>query len=139
MTAIVVTNEFLEHYGKKGMKWGVRKGKSSGGSKKASKLSKADQKVINQRNNIRKNRKKISDDDLKGYIERLQNEKKLKDLIDEDLAYGKTVSKRILGSSGEKVAKIAVTGLGALAVKAAVSRVLGPEAGSFVAKGGKVK
>lgn len=136
---VAVDGGFLEHYGKKGMKWGVRKDRSSGGSRKSSKRSKADQKIINQRNNLRKNRKKISDDDLKSYIERLQNEKKLKDLIDEDLEYGKTVTRRILGDAGQKVAKTAVTGAGIYAVKVVVSKKFGADAGNVISKGGKTK
>jgi hypothetical protein len=122
-----LATKYLEHYGKKGMKWGVRKSRT-----------RREMAVINSRKNIRKNRKFISDKDLDQYITRLQNEKKLKDLLDDDLAPGKTASKRILGESGQKVAKTLVAGGALLAVKVAVNKKFGGSAGTDLARG-KIK
>lgn len=109
-------DNILEHYGKKGMKWGVRK-----------KRTRREMAVINSRRNIQKNRKQMSDKDIKDYIERLQNEKKLKDLIDDDLNYGKAVSKRILNESGQKVARTVVGGAALLAIKIVLDKKFGKE------------
>lgn len=56
--------EFLEHYGVKGMKWGVRRTKKSGGSGKKSAKSRLKDEVED-----------ISDEELKRAVSRMQLEK----------------------------------------------------------------
>lgn len=104
-------SEFLEHHGVKGMHWGIR-----------NKPTRADVKLRNKRKKVSAKRRHLSDGDIKAYIERLGNEKKLKNLIDEDLAPGKTIAKRILSESGQKVARTVVAGAGLYALKVAVEK-----------------
>lgn len=103
----------LAHYGVPGMKWGK--------GKKGSKTLTRDQQVKAKRATASKGRRTLSDKSLNKKIERLQAEKKLKDLTDADIAPGKSVVKRILSASGEKAAKTIVSGAILLAVKTAVS------------------
>jgi len=97
----------IEHYGVKGMKWGVRKQRS-----------KKEEKVISKRAKALKNVRTLSNDDIKAYTDRLSSEKKLKELLREDLSPGRAMAQRVLGTSGEKVAKAALTGASLYAIKA---------------------
>lgn len=115
-------DEFLSHYGKKGMKWGVRRSRS-----------KQETKIREGRKKILRNRRRLSDIDLKNHIERINNEKKLKDLINEDLKPGRTVAKKILSESGQRVSRTVLTGAALYGVKVAVSRKFGSEPSSFIA------
>lgn len=103
--------EFLDHHGIKGQKWGIRKQRSG-----------AEQKRIDSRKKIASKRRSLSDDDIKKYIDRLSNEKKLKEMINEDVAPGKTVAKRILGDSGQKVARTVIAGAALYAIKVGIER-----------------
>lgn len=107
--------EALSHFGTKGMKWGVRKPRT-----------KAEAKRRVQRQKLSDNRRKLSDDDLKKAVDRIQTEKKLKDLVDEDLRPGKTVAKKILSDSGQKVARTVVAGAGLLAIKTLMTKKFNP-------------
>lgn len=92
------SEKFLAHYGVKGMKWGIRK------------RSKKEERARAQRFKASQKRRTIPDDELNNRIARLEKEKKLKDLTNADLRPGRTVAKRIMSESGQKVAKVALTG-----------------------------
>lgn len=94
--------DFLAHHGVKGMRWGVR-----------NKRSRKELRARAHRSQIKKRRRTLSDSDLKAYIARIQEERKLKELINEDLAPGKTAVKKIMTDSGQKIAKSVVFGVGA--------------------------
>lgn len=112
------TDEFLEHFGVKGMKWGVRNDKSSFRTKRSAKETK----VRNKRKKVVSNRRTLSDGDIKKYIARLSEERKLKTLINEDLKPGRTIAKRIASESGQKVARTVISGAALYAVKAAMDK-----------------
>ena len=129
----------LMHYGVMGMKWGVRKdGKpqgSSNGKRRKSKPSssltnqtrghasvdapsassvrraeKAERKAVKkQRKQDVKNRSQLSDKDLDAKIERLNKEKRLKELTDSEVTPGKKFVKDVASISGKKIAVAAVT------------------------------
>jgi phosphotransferase system IIB component len=114
--------EFLEHFGIKGMKWGIR-----------NQPSKKDQKVRNKRQQISVKRRHLEDGDLNAYITRLNSEKKLKELVDNDLSPGKTIAKKIMSDAGQQVARTVVVGLGVYAIRAAIQKKFDPtEAVSYL-------
>lgn len=108
----------LMHYGVKGMKWGVRKSKKST-SKVSRAISdyRADRKKVKQIRKTSRNRRSLSDADLDKAIKRLEKEKKLKELTDNQVNSGRKKVTDILGSAGTKVASAALAGAGALAVR----------------------
>lgn len=159
------TENFLEHYGVKGMRWGYRKARSSaakrrtappemvkvatskdgGGSMKLTKPAPkggkltstppkptrakiADKKVRKfvegkasnreakkLRNQVKKGRRTLSEDDLKHYIARLESEKRLKSLIEDDVSPGRKFVKQTTLTAGKQVStKVAVLGTTAL-------------------------
>lgn len=118
-----LVGDFLQHVGVKGMKWGVRKRRSGAEIKRRAKRQKLSDK-----------RRSLSDDDLKKAVDRIQSEKKLKELVDEDLRPGKTVAKKIMSDSGQKIARTVVAGAGLYAIKVAVERKFSPsDAVGFIA------
>lgn len=117
-------DQHLEHYGVRGMKWGVRK------------RSAKEEKERARRFKAVKNRRTLSDKEIKERIDRIQAEKKLKQLVEEDLTPGRAAAKRILSDSGQKVARNAAAGAGTLAVGVVVGALLGPDAGKMFQRGG---
>lgn len=147
------TNE-LYHYGVIGMKWGVRKKKyynSDGtlnkkGQKKVKKyynqdgtLTEAGRKIANKeikkiRKNDSKYRRALTDVELKQKVERIKMEKQLKDLTEEDIAYGRSTTKEVLISAGKKFATAAIAGAAAYTVKTAMTNEFNiKEAASYIA------
>ena len=110
------TDDFLEHYGVKGMKWGVRRGVIKSGRERTNR----EDKVRAKRKDAKRRRQVLSDKDLDQLVKRLEQEKKLKSLLDEDLAPGRTVTKKLLANAGTKVAGTVLAGAGMWAVKTAL-------------------
>ena len=98
----------IEHYGKKGMKWGVRK-RTLREERERGKRFKASQ-----------NRRVLKDEELNNMISRLEKEKKLKNLVEEDLTPGRKAAKSIVSESGQKVVKTVVAGAAMYGVKKAI-------------------
>lgn len=159
--------DYLEHYGIKGMKWGVRRtpeqlgykvsprhaGKKkksdkkiqlTSGQKKAiaigaaaaaaglatygaykvgalSKLKnitkKGDDSIRKDRKVAYRNRRKLTDDELKKRVQRLNLEKEFKKLTEEDLKKGRLTAKGILEVAGTQTAKTVTAGAMLYAVK----------------------
>lgn len=116
-------NNELYHYGVLGMKWGVRKSRNSGGSSARKKSSRdtEDSRIKGSRKKDVKNRRKLSDADLKKKIERLKMEKQLKELTAEEISPGKKFVSDVMSSSGKKVATTFVTGAVLYGTKAAMT------------------
>lgn len=116
----------LFHWGVKGMKWGVRRYQNKDGSltsagKKRQKQLTADEKERASRKNDLKNRRTMSDADLKKKIERLKMEKEFKSLTNEDIRPGKTFVNDVMSSAGKKALTIAAAGAMAYGVKVAMT------------------
>ena len=71
-------------------------------------------------------------------INRLEKEKKLKDLVEADASPGKSFAKSVLSDSGKSTVKKAATGAGAVAAGAIAATLFGDRVGNAVARG-KVK
>lgn len=112
-------DNILKHYGVKGMKWGIRRSEAKLAKNRVKKEEKAAKK---DRKEAAKHRRILSDADIKQRIERLQNEKRLKELTDSDLKPGRTAVANILKSSGTKVASAAAAGAAAYAIKVAMTK-----------------
>lgn len=123
---ILTSTGELYHWGVKGMKWGVRRYQNKDGSltprgKKRQKELSADEKERAARKADLKNRRTMSDADLKKKIERLKMEKEFKNLTNEDINSGKTFVNEVMSSAGKKVLTIAAAGAMAYGVKAAMT------------------
>jgi hypothetical protein len=108
--------DFLAHYGVKGMKWGVKRGIVKSGKERTSR----EDKIRAKRKDAKRRRQVLSDKDLDGLVKRLEQEKKLKTLLDADLSPGRTVTKNLLANAGTKVAATVLAGAGVWAVKTAL-------------------
>lgn len=119
-------SDILQHYGIKGMKWGIRRTEeqlarargslASSKSKLTSRVDKAlgrssaERAERSRRAKVRKNVRTTSDEDLRKEVNRLELEKKYKSLSDEDLKPGRTMVKKFLKSTGGRVVTSAAIG-----------------------------
>ena len=108
-TITEVNPEELAHFGVIGMKWGVRKGSSE------------NTKVRQSRSNMYKNRRTLSDKELRTAVSRMQMEHKLKSLVQEDLTPGKVAAKDFLSKTGSTIIASAAGAAGAILVKSWLS------------------
>lgn len=117
------TEEFLAHYGVKGMKWGVRRYRNEDGSlTEKGKQREETKSVKKERRELSKSRRSIDTDVLEDTIKRLENEKKLKDLVDEDTRPGKKFMSDVFKTSGKRILTTGITGAGMYAAKNAIDR-----------------
>lgn len=140
---ILTSNGELYHWGVKGMKWGVRRYQNKNGTLTAAgkKRRKSQQKELSPNKKERiarkkdlKNRRTMSDAELKKKIERLKMEKEFKNLTNEDIRPGRTYVKEIMSSAGKKTLTIAAAGALAYGVKAAMTKEFDlKEAANYIA------
>lgn len=133
--------DYIFHHGIKGMRWGIRRDKTSGsgGSRRGGKTL-AQQRAENQQRKDVKNRRVMKLDELRRKVERLKLEKELKDLTDEQLNPGITGAKKALGQIGSKVLITVGTGVALYGAKAAISKQFSAkELGSAIFNGGAKK
>ena len=101
--------DYLMHYGILGMKWGRRRERRA--AKKEAKTIRKDRKQAS------KNRRQLSDEELTARISRLEKEKKLRTLTEEEISPGKTLVKQQL----RKVGATALIGSAAYLAKYAIT------------------
>lgn len=129
-----MNNELMYHHGIKGMKWGVRRNPDQLARARGNTKSSADSEEKSDRKTAVKNRRTLSDADLKKRIERLKMEKEFKNLTEEDIAPGKKFVSNVMSSAGTKVLTIAAAGAMSYAVKAAMTKEFNiKEAASYIA------
>lgn len=110
-------DDFIEHYGVKGQKWGVRKKRSS-----------------TSRTKFAKAPSRLTDSELKSRIQRLEAERKYNELNRRTVSTGERLVSDVLTNSGRRIATTVVTNAGMLAVGAAIASRFGEGTGSAVIK-----
>ena len=108
-------DDFLEHYGIKGMRWGVRRKNPSGGSSSPAKT----------RTTYKKAPSALNDQELNRRIKRMELEKKYNDLNSKDLTPGRKYAQSILEGSGRQAVGAAVGGTVTFLVARALKKKFG--------------
>lgn len=132
----------LYHHGIKGQKWGVRRYQNANGTltsagrkrysgkpskqmqraqKKAARSNAEDEQFTTKKKTSRKERGKMSEEELASRIKRLEKETKLKDLEKKNMDDGEEYAKDILRSVGKKVAVQGGTAIAMIALYKAIS------------------
>lgn len=125
--------EYLEHYGVKGMRWGIRKDTALFGRKSKKRRTREQVELANRKSDF-KHRRTMSSKEIEDRVKRLKLEKEYKDLIDSDIRPGRNYVKGILKDSGKKMLITAAAGTMAYAVKVAMTREFDvKEAASYIA------
>lgn len=107
-------DDIFYHHGILGMKWGIRRSPVQLLRARGKPKTQTDIDNKNKKDQMRKdskNRRNLSNEDIKKKIERLNLEKQLKDLTEENISPGKKMVADILSSSGKKVATALVTSM----------------------------
>lgn len=105
--AVVSEMLSLAHYGVKGMKWGVRKKRTSSST---------------ERTHFKKAPARLTDDELRRRVERMQTEVRYNQLNKRDVSRGQALVVESLTNSGRKILTSTVTRVGMLFVTAAIAR-----------------
>jgi len=120
--------EFIEHYGVKGMRWGKRTARGSRNT---------------ERTVYKKSPKKLTSAELDKRIKRMETEKRYNDLNKRDIRKGEQLATEVLMGSGRTILATVATGAALFAIRTAVNKKMGfkPESkldvGALITKRGK--
>lgn len=114
----------LQHHGIKGQKWGVRRFQDADG--KLTTAGKQRASAAKKRTDA-KNRGTLTNAQLKQKIERLQLEKQLRELTNQEVNSGRVYAQKILKDVGSKVLTTAASGALLYAGKAAITKSFSPQ------------
>lgn len=114
----------LQHHGIKGQKWGVRRFQNADGSLTTAGKQRASE---TKRRTDAKNRGTLTNAQLKQKIERLQLEKQLRELTNQEVNSGRVYAQKILKDVGSKVLTTAASGALLYAGKAAITKSFSPQ------------
>lgn len=113
---------YITHHGVLGMKWGVRRSKAQLARAANRDNRKADrQRKKEMRRDVR-NRRLLTDEELNAKIKRIELEKKLRTLTDEEINRGRNAVTEVLADGGKQAAKSFVAGGIKYGVKAAMKK-----------------
>lgn len=131
-------NNYIEHHGTKGQKWGIRRYQHKDGTltplgrKRLEKLNKERSKLLNdseqidKKTPVKKSVKNLSDEELKSMINRLQMEKQLTELTKQpETKKGKSAVMQILSKSGQTAATTLTTAAFTYMGKQAIKKMAG--------------
>ena len=112
----------LYHHGILGQRWGVRRYQNADGSLTDAGKRRAQAKerraVAKDRKQAAKNRSLLSDKELNERVQRLEREKRLNDLTNQEVRSGKNNANKTLSRYGNQVTGILVSAAAGMAVKA---------------------
>ena len=123
----------LYHHGIKGQKWGVRRYQNADGSltdagrKRYTEEQIKDLNVRNERKKNLKNRRILSDEDLRGQISRMRLEQDFKNISERDIKPGKKFCDDFLTNYGKTILTSVATGATMLTLNALITRNISPE------------
>lgn len=114
-------DEFIEHHGVKGMRWGQRTSRSSVSKSKPT-----------ARTKFEKSPTRLSDADLNRRVKRMEVEKRYNDLNKKDVSEGHKFASDILKNTGKTVATTLLAGAALYGISKALNTKLGPGAASAI-------
>lgn len=98
-------NNELYHYGVLGMRWGIRRSRSTSSGKSSKKRKSTNQKTVQKSKPKPKTVKDLSNDELKAKITRLELEKRYRDLNPPTVSRGRKFVDKVLAPAATEASK----------------------------------